>query len=63
MFLKKKIERWAKINMLIEWVMRPYSYLNVKKKKFSDFVLKDSQKLWEEIAIILNSYVGENKTW
>jgi len=36
----------------------------VKHKEFSaNFTLKDSQQLWENVTIILNSCVGATKTW
>jgi len=47
--------------MLVEWVGK-HPQLNTKKFS-ANFTLKDSQRLWEEVTIILNSCVGATKTW
>lgn len=47
--------------ILVEWVTN-HPQLNTKKFS-SNFTLKDSQNLWEEVSIKLNSCVGATKTW
>lgn len=47
--------------ILVEWVVK-HPQLNTKKFS-ANFTLKDSQRLWEEVTIILNSCVGATKTW
>lgn len=49
---------------MVEWVVK-HPQLNTKKFS-ANFTLKDSQQLWENVTIILNSCVGgvgATKTW
>jgi len=46
--------------ILVEWVVK-HPQLNTKKFS-ANFTLKDSQRLWEEVTIILNSCFCATKT-